>query len=307
MPAVTVIINPISGTGGRSGVARAHADMAASLVAARGVDAQVVLTARVGHARELALSAVAAGCSRVLAWGGDGTVNEVASALVFSPARLGIIPSGSGNGLARELRIPLNPTQAFAAALDGRECVIDGAEFDGRWFFNVAGVGLDAHVAHLFAAAGHQRRGLRTYLEIAAREFFGYTSRSYTITADGVTHQISALLVAIANSRQYGNGALIAPSAALNDGQLDVVIVGARSPFAALLQLPRLFTGRIAHAPGMHMFRATEITITSDDPMPYHLDGEPFPGSRAISARARPGALRVSVPLDAPLDLLASR
>jgi YegS/Rv2252/BmrU family lipid kinase len=307
VPAVTVIINPISGTGGRVEVARARAEQAAALVAARGLDAQVILTKSGGHARELAQTAVARRSTRVLAWGGDGTVNEVASALVFSDARLGIIPSGSGNGLARELRVPLDPSRAFAAALDGRECIIDGGEFDGRWFFNVAGVGIDAHVAHQFAALGHQRRGLRRYLEIAAREFFGYTSRSYTVTADGVTLQISALIVAIANSRQYGNGALIAPSASLDDGQLDVVVVGARSPLAALLQVPRLFTGRIARAPGVTTLKATEIRITAEEAMPYHLDGEPFSGSRAISARVRPGALRVAVPLDAPLDLLASR
>ncbi|NOT27288.1 MAG: diacylglycerol kinase family lipid kinase [Acidobacteria bacterium] len=307
MPAVTVIINPISGTNGRPGMARATSDLAASLVAARGLDAQVLLSERVGHARELARAAIANGSTRVLAWGGDGTVNEVASALVFSPARLGIIPSGSGNGLARELRIPLDPARAFAVALEGRECIIDGGEFDGRWFFNVAGVGIDAEVAHRFAAVGHQRRGLRRYLEIAAREFFSYRSRSYVITTDGEIHRVSALIVAIANSRQYGNGALIAPSAALDDGQLDVVIVGARSALAVLLQVPRLFTGRISRAPGVTTVKATEITITSDQPMPYHLDGEPFPGSRAITARARPGALRVAVPLDAPLDLLASR
>ena len=307
MPAVTVIINPISGTHGRPGRAEAASRLAASLVAARGLDARVLLSERVGHARELARAAVASGSTRVLAWGGDGTVNEVASALVFGQARLGIIPSGSGNGLARELRIPLDPTKAFAVALEGRECVIDGGELDGRWFFNVAGVGLDAQVAHLFSGVGRERRGLRRYLEIAAREFFTYTSQSYVVTVDGATHRVSALIVAIANGRQYGNGALIAPSAALDDGQLDIVVVGARSPFAALLQVPRLFTGRISRAPGVTTLKGTEITITSGQPMPYHLDGEPFPGSRAMSARARPGALRVAVPLDAPLNLLASR
>jgi diacylglycerol kinase (ATP) len=307
VPAVTVIINPISGTHGRPGRAEAASRLAASLVAARGLDARVLLSEYVGHARELARAAVVSGSTRVLAWGGDGTVNEVASALVFGHARLGIIPSGSGNGLARELRIPLDPARAFAVALDGRECVIDGGEFDGRWFFNVAGVGLDAQVAHLFAGAGHERRGLRRYFEIAAREFFTYTSQSYVITVDGTAHRVSALIVAIANGRQYGNGALIAPSAALDDGQLDIVVVGARSPLAALLQVPRLFTGRIARAPRVTTLKGAEITITSDQPMPYHLDGEPFSGSKAISARTRPGALRVAVPLDAPIDLLASR
>jgi YegS/Rv2252/BmrU family lipid kinase len=307
VPAVTIIINPNSGARGRRRAdPHAREKLAASLLAARKLDAQVVLSQRVGHARELAETAVEAGSTRVLAWGGDGTVNEVASALVFTTVSLGIIPSGSGNGLARELRIPLDPARAFAVAVEGRERVIDGGEFDGRWFFNVAGVGIDAQVAHGFAAAGHQR-GLREYLKIATREIFGYTARSYDITTDGTTHHVRALIVAIANGRQYGNGALIAPSAALDDGQLDMVIVGARSSLAAALQAPRLFTGHIARAPGVTVSRASEITITSDEPMPYHLDGEPFGGSTAIRARARPGALRVAVPLDAPLDPLASR
>ena len=304
---VAVIINPISGTGGRVEVARARAEQAAALIATGGLDAQVFLTERIGHARELAHAALTRGVTSVFAWGGDGTVNEVASALAFRDAVLGIIPSGSGNGLARELRIPLDPVRAFAAALSGRECRIDAGELDGRLFFNIAGIGLDARVAHCFAADGLARRGLMRYLEIGARELFTFKSSAYTIVTDGVAVRVNALLIAMANGRQYGNGALIAPAAALDDGRLDVVVVEGRSPLATLLQAPRLFSGQIANAPGVTSVKAMKIDVTSDRPVPYHVDGEPCVGGTSIAARSRPGALRVVVPADAPLDLLGSR
>jgi YegS/Rv2252/BmrU family lipid kinase len=306
-PRVAVIVNPISGANGPLGVARTRAEQAAALIAARGLDAEVLLTERQGHARELAEAALGRGAVSVLAWGGDGTVNEVASALAFRDATLGIIPSGSGNGLARELRIPLDPSRAFAVALGGRECRIDAGELDRRLFFNVAGIGLDARVAHCFAANGLSRRGLLRYLEIGTRELFTYKSMSYTIVTDGTATRVDALLIAIANSRQYGNGAFIAPAAALDDGRLDVVVVAGRSPLGIILQVPRLFMGQIASAPGVTSVTAVDVEITSEQPVPYHVDGEPFTGGVTIRARSRPAALRVVVPADAPSDLLASR
>jgi YegS/Rv2252/BmrU family lipid kinase len=304
-PRVAVIVNPISGASGHLGVARARAGQAAALIAARGLDAEVLLTERRGHARELAEAALGRGAVSVLAWGGDGTVNEVASALAFRDATLGIIPSGSGNGLARELRIPLDPAHAFAVALGGRECRIDAGELDRRLFFNVAGIGLDARVAHCFAN-GSARRGLIRYVKIAAQELFTFNSSPYAIVTDGAMVRVDALLIAIANARQYGNGALIAPAAALDDGRLDVVVIAGRSPLRIILQAPRLFTGRIASAPGVTSVTAVDVEITSEQPMPYHVDGEPFAGGVTIRARSRPGALRVVVPADAPSDLLAS-
>ena len=304
---VVVIINPISGTGGRVGIARARAEQAAALIAARGLDAEVLLTERAGHARELALAALARGITSVFAWGGDGTVNEVASALAFREATLGIIPSGSGNGLARELRIPLDPARAFETARDGRRCHIDAGELDHRLFFNVAGIGLDAHVAHCFASNGLARRGLLRYLQIAATELFTYKSASYAIAIDGAVVRTEALLIALANSRQYGNGALIAPSAALDDGYVEVVVVADRSPLAIILQAPRLFTGQIQGVRGVTTVKGVEIEVTAEQPVPYHIDGEPFMGPASLRARARAGALRVVVPGDAPADLLRSR
>ena len=242
-PHVAVIINPIAGAGGRMDVARERAERTASLVAERGLDAQVLVTERPGHARELTLALLAQGVNTVVAWGGDGTVNEVAAALAFRDATLVVVPGGSGNGLARELRIPFDPGRAFAVAFEGRACCIDAGELDGRLFFNVAGIGLDARVAHRFAAGGLARRGFGRYLTVTAQELFTYKPDYHTVVTDGTALHVRAMLIAVANARQYGNGAVIAPAARVDDGKLDVVIVAARSPLAALAQVPRLFKG----------------------------------------------------------------
>jgi len=305
-PRVAVVINPISGTGGRRGVARARAELAASAIAGRGLEVEVFVTERPGHARELAAAAIEGGVSTVIAWGGDGTVNEVGSAAAFRNVTLGIIPSGSGNGLARELRIPFDPIRAIDIALSGREWPIDAGEFDGRLFFTIAGIGLDARVAHHFAAKAGARRGFTRYLILTARELIRYRPACHTVLADGATLRTRALLIAIANARQYGNGAIIAPDARLADGRLDVVVVAARSPLATLAQIPRLFTGGIARVPNVAMRAAVDIQVTSAGPVMYHLDGEPYLGGARLEARPRPGALRVAIPADCQPDLPGS-
>lgn len=303
---IAVIINPIAGTGGRRDAARERAERAASLVSERGLDAQVLVTERPGHARELTQAVLAQGVTTVVAWGGDGTVNEVASVVAFHDATLVVVPSGSGNGLARELRIPSDPSRAFAAAFAGRACRIDAGELDDRLFFNVAGVGLDARVAHRFAADGLARRGLRRYLVVTARELFTYKPDYHTVVTDGTALRVRPMLIAIANSRQYGNGAVIAPAARVDDGKLDVVIVEGRSPMAALAQVPRLFMGRIAHARGVTSVPAVDIQVQSQHAVQYHVDGEPYVGGVSMTARPRPGALRVAVPANARLDLVSA-
>jgi diacylglycerol kinase (ATP) len=293
---VAVIINPISGTGGRPEIARQRVDLAAGVLSPRAEESEIFITEYAGHARALVQGAIQKGTSLVIAWGGDGTINEVASQLVFRDITLGIIPSGSGNGLARELRIPFDARAAFRVALDGRDRVMDAGELDGHLFFNIAGIGLDARVAHQFASNGLARRGFVRYLEIAARELFTFVPDDHTILADGVAMRTRALVVALANARQYGNGAFIAPQARIDDGKLDVVVVAYRSPLATLLQAPMLFAGRVASLPGVDVMCATNIQITSARPVLYHVDGEPFIGGASVTAGVHPRALRVRIP-----------
>ena len=291
-----VIINPISGTGGRPEMARQRAQLAAALMSRSGLTGDIFVTERPGHAHELTQAVLARGVSLVIAWGGDGTVNEVASALAFRDGVLGVVPSGSGNGLARELAIPFDSSAAFAVALGGADRVIDAGELDGRLFFNIAGLGLDARVAHQFAAHGLVRRGFVRYLEIAARELFTFEPHEYTIVADAARVHSRAMIVAIANGRQYGNGALIAPAARLDDGRLDVVVVDHRSLLATMRQVPKLFRGTLGQVEGVRMLTASTVEVTCAHQVLYHVDGEPFVGGASIHAEIRPSALRVRVP-----------
>ena len=293
---IVVIVNPISGTGGKPELARRRLAEAEAALAVRQVDGRVVVTERSGHGAVLAREAIAGGAALVVAWGGDGTVNEVGSELAFRDVPFGVIPSGSGNGLARELKIPCKVEQAFAVALGTSERVIDAGEIEGRLFFNVAGVGLDAQIAHEFAATGLARRGFARYLEIAMQRLFSFQAKQYRIVADGAPTDTRALIVAIANGRQYGNGAVIAPDARIDDGRLDAIVIGERSALRAIAQMPMLFAGRIARVPGITMIPAHELEISSAAPMIYHVDGEPCTGGTSLRARIRPKALRVRVP-----------
>lgn len=294
-PGIAVIINPISGTGGHPRIARERMALVAQALRRHNLDAAVTVTEHPGHARALVRAAVGGGASLVIAWGGDGTINEIASEMVFRDVALGIVPSGSGNGLARELGIPFDPLRAFAVAFGARERVIDAGELDGRLFFNVAGLGFDARVAHEFARDG-ERRGFGRYLGIATRELFAFTPQEHTVVADGEIIRSRALLIALANGRQYGNGALIAPHASLDDGKLDVVVVDYRSPIAITAQVPMVFAGRVTSLRGVRVTRACDVTVTSTQPTMYHVDGEPFTGGETLRATVRSGALRVRVP-----------
>jgi YegS/Rv2252/BmrU family lipid kinase len=293
---VAVIVNPISGTGGRPALARQRVAQARAALASHRVDGSVLLTEQPGHAPLLVRQVMAEGASLVVAWGGDGTINEVASELAFHDVPFAVIPSGSGNGLARELKIPFDATRAFAVALGASELIIDAGEMDGRLFFNLAGLGLDAQVAHEFAIHGMARRGFARYLEITAQQLFTFRPGEHTVVADGVSMRSRPLIIALANGRQYGNGAVIAPDARMDDGKLELVVIEERSALRALAQMPMVFAGWIARLPGVTTMSVREVSITATGPIVYHVDGEPCVGGPAISARIRPRALRVRVP-----------
>jgi diacylglycerol kinase (ATP) len=291
---VAVILNPAAGLRRRR-PARGLA-LAERVLARHGAIGTARLTEGPGHAADLARAAVAAGAVMVCAWGGDGTVNEVAGAVAGTSAALGIVPAGSGNGLARELGLPWDPARALAIALGRRERVIDAGEVDGRLFVNLAGIGLDAAVAARFNARGPARRGLLPYVAITARELFRYRCREYAIRVDGDTWQERALAVVCANARQYGGGAVVAPAARPDDGRLDLVVVAPRAPLTALCQGPHLFRGTLARVAGVRMAPFTTAEIAGTEPILFHVDGETAAGGTRLRVRVRPGVLRVRVP-----------
>jgi len=291
---VAIIINPISG-GARPEAGRLRAETAARAVERHGDRPDVFITERRGHARELAQASMARGARLVMAWGGDGTINEVASALAFGDVPLGIVPAGSGNGLATELGISRRPEQAIAAALKSESRLIDVGEFEGHLFVNIAGVGIDAHVANEFNSAANVRRGFAGYARLGARALRTYVPRAYRITTPLGRVDARALLVTVANAPQWGNGAEIAPGALVDDGLVDLVVLEERSRFRTLCQLPRLFNGTVARIKGCTISRVRDVTIESDEPMTFHVDGEPYQGGRSVRARVHPHALRVAV------------
>ena len=240
---------------------------------------------------------MARGARLVMAWGGDGTINEVASALVFREVPMGIVPAGSGNGLARQLSISRTPADAIRQAISAKPRRIDVGEMGDRLFVNVAGIGFDAHVAWRFNEEGSRRRGLLTYALIAARALVTYVPARYTIrTGDEASPPaVRAVLVTVANSAEFGNGAIIAPGARVDDGQLDLVVMEERSRLNTILQLPRLFRGTVDRAKGCSIRRISDATIESDQPMVYHVDGEPVSGGTSLRVRVNPAALYVAV------------
>jgi YegS/Rv2252/BmrU family lipid kinase len=229
-----------------------------------------------------------------MAWGGDGTINEVASGLAFDEIPLGIIPSGSGNGLANELRISPRPDAAIAAALAAVPRGIDLGEIDGHLFANVAGVGLDAHVAARFNDRGSAGRGFIGYATVATRALFSYAPRNYRIDLDGTKIESRAVLIGVANGAQYGNNARIAPTAVVDDGLLDLVVVEESSRLRTLVNVPKLFNGRAESVSGYRAAKIRRGLIESDEPMDFHVDGEPLRGGTSLRIRIHPGALMIA-------------
>lgn len=288
---VAIIINPLAG--GRSPAqGRRRADLAAAALARSGENGDVFVTERRNHAREFATAAAQRGARLVIAWGGDGTVNEVASALVSGPTALGIVPSGSGNGLASELQVSRRPELAIAEALHAAPRAIDAGELGGRLFFNLAGLGFDSHIAACFDRDPGGRRGIRTYARLTAREMFRYQAGTYCI--DGITIN-RALLITIANSGQFGNGARVAPSARVDDGLLDLVVFEESTRLGAIATIPRFFTGGFERVKGVTVRRIERVTISADRPLAFHIDGEPAVGGTTLEGRVLPSALRVAV------------
>ena len=290
---IAIIINPVSGARGRGGAVGGRVELARRVAAACGETADVFVTEQAGHARDLAETARASGARLVVAWGGDGTVNEVASALAFGDVPLAIVPAGSGNGLAHEFAISADPTAALTGAFRSPPRTIDVGEIHGRLFVNIAGIGFDAHVAAQFNAPENPRRGMAGYAIVTVRSLAGYRSSRYEIVTPGSRMTVRALLVVLANGTEFGNGVRIAPGARIDDGALDLVIVEQCSRLLMIWNMRRLLGGSVARAPIWSSRRVEQVTIESDTPMIFHVDGEPLRGGTRLHARVHPDALKV--------------
>jgi YegS/Rv2252/BmrU family lipid kinase len=292
----TVIINPIAGPG-RARTLNACAALARAALGRHGYEADVYVTESPTDAHRFASEARHAGSDLVVVWGGDGTVNGAGAALAGSRVPLGIIGGGSGNGLARDLGLPLDPAAAFDVAATGATRAIDAGELNGSLFFNVAGIGLDACIASRLASPS-ARRGLLGYVLATIGEIPAYQPCEYSIvmSEDGAPPlRTRALFIAIANSRQYGKGAQIAPLASLDDGILDIVVVKPQSSLRIVSRLPSFFLGTLREDDGVLMRTASRLEIASDQPIRFHVDGEPRDVVKTLSLRTRPKDLLIRI------------
>ena len=290
---VAILINPRAGVRRGDAVAQ-RTEMARAALRDHGADGEVVVTDGPGRGRAAARKLLEQGVETVVVWGGDGTVNEVASQLVGSGVPLGIVPAGSGNGLARELGLHMDPVRALRVALRGAVRWIDAGELGGHLFFNVAGVGFDARVAAAFNAS--TRRGAAGYVAAAIGEAVRYEPVRYTVVADGAASSGPALLVVVANTRQYGNGAIIAPRARPDDGRLELVVVPPLGIPAACWHLRRLFDGSLHRMPGVRMRPVQAGEIAAGEPLAFHVDGEVVSGDSTLRVAVHANALPVRVP-----------
>lgn len=285
------IINPVAGT--------RRKQMILDAINARfpPTTREVLFSEYQGHARTLAAQKVAAGYEAIVAVGGDGTVNEVASALVKTTCKLGIIPAGSGNGLARHLGIPMEPAAALEVIADHTVQVIDSGKVNGRYFFCTCGTGFDASVGKKFA--DDPKRGMGSYVRATIHQYIVYSPKSYVLKTENKKVRLDAFLVTFANSGQYGNNAYIAPNAKIDDGYLDLCILRP-FPKSSTLELGlRLFFKNIDQSPYLELMRVQKATVRrrGKKKITIHLDGEPVKTRAKLKVKVIPGALQVMVPV----------
>lgn len=235
------------------------------------------------------------GISEIFAVGGDGTVNAVGQCLRYGSLALGVIPMGSGNGFARHLGYSIQPEVAIRQSVSVHRQVLDTAELNGRFFLNVAGIGLDAEVAHAFAAAG--RRGFGPYAQATSKALFNSRPTGFSLMIDEETHRFNELIgVAIANGSQWGYEAQVSSRARMTDGWFEVVAVAPFPLHLAPLVIASLFNGDFSKWPFVHTFRARHVQVSADVPSAWHLDGEPIGMDTHFEASLFPQSLNVLLP-----------
>ena len=256
-------------------------------------DYELVVTQYAGHASEIAAKAKADGVKLAVAVGGDGTVNEVARAIVHSQTALGIIPCGSGNGLARHLLLPMNVKKAIEVL---NECEIRDLDYgiiNGYPFFCTCGMGFDAFVSQKFAEAG--KRGPITYVENVLREGLKYKPETYVLQDDNGTIKYKAFLISCANASQYGNNAYIAPQASMSDGLMDVIIMEPFDVFEAPQISIDMFNKTLDKNSKIKTFRCRKLHIHRSKPGVIHYDGDPVMTGEDIDVELMPRGVKIVV------------
>lgn len=281
------IINPIAGTGKKGAIARSIQQ----LINKETFDYEIMYTQAAGHGATLAKEAVELDYYAVVAVGGDGTVNEIAKAISHSKTAMGIIPCGSGNGLARHLRIPLQAERAIRLLNKGVVYDLDYGICAGEPFFCTCGMGFDAFISEKFSHTS--KRGPLSYMEHILKSGLSYEPELYTITnKEGSIHS-KAFLITCANASQYGNDVFIAPKASMQDGQMDIIMIEPFKAIDAPQIVMQLFSKNIENNEHVRKYHAKAVHISRKHEGPFHCDGEPFWGGTEIDITIVPKGFRV--------------
>ena len=288
---ILVVINPISGTSNKEFMP----ETIARCINPDKFDVVVRFTQHASHATLLTEEAIKEGFYGVIAVGGDGTINEVAAALRDSSTALGIIPCGSGNGLARHLGIPMNVEKALEIInLDNIEA-LDYCTANDRPFFCTCGVGFDAHVSQKFAEA--KKRGPLSYIQKTLVEYLKYRCKTYSIEMNDRVVTEKAFVIACGNASQYGNNAFITPRASMHDGLIDVTVIHPFTPLDTAVLGVLLFTRHIDQDTNINTFRTSELTIHRPKPDVMHIDGEPIMMDADIHIKCHKAGIKIFLPV----------
>ena len=280
------IINPISGTGKQNNIE--------DYISKYFINYDVFFTKRPGHATSLSKQAIIDKIDILIVVGGDGTVNECLTPLINTNIALGIIPCGSGNGLANHIGINSNIKKALYQMIASKQDLIDVCLVNDKAFINVSGVGFDSHIAHLFSKL--KKRGLFSYLLVVIKEL-SYSAKNYEIQHNKITRKIKAFMISFANGSEYGNGVKIAPNAVINDGLIDFIIVKEFPKWKIPFFVIQLFTGAVNKYKFVEIIRAKSMKIVSNNTL-VHLDGEPYTTNNPIKISIIKQSLKILKPYD---------
>lgn len=286
---ICFIINPISGVGRQKvieGLIDKYLDRSV-------YEYEVAYTKASKHAIELAKQAADKNTDVVVAVGGDGSVNETAKGLAGSNTAMAIIPTGSGNGLARHLKIPMDLKKAMSVINEAKIVSIDTIQLNDERFVNVAGIGFDAHIGWEFAKFG--KRGFSSYVKVISRELPRYKAQDFELTIDGKTFSKNAYLISFANGSQWGNNAIIAPEADIKDGIMDIAILRDFKFMNAFSIGLKLFRGTLHKSSYLEVIKAKEVIVKQTGTI-AHIDGEPIETGNELRIKVDPLSLKVIVP-----------
>jgi len=289
---ILFIVNPISGHKDKKN----FPSLVESLIDKEKYDYSISWTEYGGHAKELALEAIASGVDVIVAVGGDGTINEIGTAMLGAEQTFAIVPCGSGNGLARHLHIPLKAEKVITEVINkGVKSKIDTASINGVPFISIGGVGFDAIIADYFAK--DPNRGLKTYVKLVTERYFKFQPEKYHLILDDDTEiDCEPLFISFANSNQFGNNAVVSPHASLNDGLLDVCVFKKPSFISIPDVAVKLMTSRIDHSKIVDIYKAKKIKVIRQKEDIANVDGEAMMMAKDLDIEIKPLSLNILLP-----------